>query len=103
MDPDDALFGNDESSIRAEQDMRSRIADWQVAEIRRRLDALGLDSMDVRQSAVEQVVGRSLGSLRDLSPSEGTVVLEGLAAAPSMGSNTSAWDARTESTWIDRL
>jgi hypothetical protein len=80
------------------------IADWLVDALREALTARGLATMAERQQAIEAVAGRPVDSLRSLTRAEALRILStlGPTAAPQTRS-ASAWDAREENTWIDRL
>lgn len=82
------------------------VADWQVAQLRGALDALGMADMSERQKMIERLVGRPVSSLRDLTWSEARSLGEHIAAqklATRDSKTGSAWDDRDEDTWIDRL
>jgi hypothetical protein len=80
------------------------IADWLVNDIRAALTARGLTTMAERQETIEAAVGRHVESLRSLTRAEALRALSLLGSrhAPQK-SQTSAWEARKEETWIDRL
>jgi len=81
-----------------------RLPDWQVTSLREALDALELVTMDARKAVVEEIAGRPVRSLRDLTFAEARVVSEALAARRnSTNGSGSAWDNRDGDTWIDRL
>lgn len=110
MSDDLSLFGDDdpglpEPTAAPSQRAPAPVSDWQIDLIRKALDARGLAEMAARQERVEQVVGRALASLRDLSSEEALAVLSGLGAEParSPSGEGSAWDQREGDTWIDRL
>ncbi len=80
------------------------IADWLVNDIRTALAARGLTEMVERQQAIEAIVGRPVESLRSLTRAEALRVLASLRSEPAAQTDGgSAWDARDEDTWIDRL
>lgn len=80
------------------------LPEWQVASMRKALDELGLVAMVERQAVIEELVGRQLASLRDLTFTEARGVSEALAARKKPSATAgSAWDNRDEATWIDRL
>lgn len=80
------------------------LADWQRAQLREALDASDVHSMAERQSLVEEVVGRPVAALRELTAAEARKLLESLAARrTSAVADGSSWDDRDEDTWIDRL
>ena len=80
------------------------IADWLVKDIRTALEARGLATMAERQHAIETAVGRPVESLRSLTRAEALRVLSLLGPTPAPQTKPmSAWDARDEDTWIDRL
>lgn len=82
------------------------IRDEQVVEIREAFETAGIDSMDERRTLIESCVLRPVASVRELLARDVRGVLERIAARASVagapGSGT-AWDDRTEDTWIDRL
>lgn len=81
-----------------------RLPDWQVLDLRKSLDMLGLVSMPERQSVIEELTGRPVASLRDLTFAEARRVTEAFAARRTNATPSgSAWDDRDEDTWIDRL
>ena len=101
-----SLFGDDEpaQSEAVQPAPPAPIADWQVDMLRKSLDARGLTTMVERQKVIEEVVGRSVESLRALTHEEGLRVLSQLGQAPAPQSpSKSAWDDRDEDTWIDRI
>ncbi|TIC84448.1 hypothetical protein [Nocardioides sp. GY 10127] len=59
--------------------------------------------MAERQALVEEVVGRPVTSLRDLTSREATGALERLGEDRRRADTGSSWDDRVEDTWIDRL
>ncbi len=82
----------------------TRIADWLVNDIRTALATRGLTTMTERQQAIESVVERPVKSLRSLTRAEALRVLASLRSQPmAQAGGGSAWDARDEDTWIDRL
>jgi hypothetical protein len=100
-----SLFG-DESPKEPVQSAPTQapIADWLVKDIRTALAARGLATMAERQHAIETAVGRPVESLRSLTRAEALRVLSLLGSTQASERNpTSAWDARNEDTWIDRL
>lgn len=108
MSTDGTLFGGDDPNPKPapQPTPPPRIAAWQVEQLRGALAARGLEDMAQRQHLVEQLVGRSVPALRDLSWAEARTLHEQLAKrAPSPKSNgpSSSWDERDEDTWIDRL
>lgn len=108
MSQDDMLFGETEPAQADPLDPASvpisGIADWQVAQVRRALDARGVQKMQDRQQLIVRLVGRPVDSLRDLTSSEALSLLQQLArSAPTTAGGGSSWDDRDEDTWIDRL
>lgn len=80
------------------------MADWQISQLRESLTSAGVQSMGERQRLVEELVGRPVASLRDLSIAEARMLLESLAARTrSTGDPSSSWGDRDGDTWIDRL
>lgn len=80
------------------------LPDWQVAALRKGLDDLGLSSMQERQALIEELAGRPVASLRELTFSEARAISEELTARKGQPeSSGSAWDNRDEDTWIDQL
>jgi hypothetical protein len=96
-----SLFGDDEP-VEVPKPEPLLIAQWQVALLRKTLDARGLESMAERQALVERLVARPVPSLRALTSAEAIQLLA--AISPPSGSTAGpAWDNREEETWIDRL
>lgn len=86
------------------------IRDEQVAEIREAFEAAGIDSMDERRALIESCVLRPVASVRELLAKDVRGVLERVAARAAAARTDAgvsglgtAWDDRTEDTWIDRL
>lgn len=109
MSQDDMLFGEADAAQAAPAETAtvpsSDIADWQVAQVRRALDARGVHEMSDRHQLIVGLVGRPVESLRDLTSSEALSLLRQLAkSAPTTATvGRSSWDDRGEDTWIDRL
>lgn len=107
MPQEDALFGDSAASQAAQPKPSavpsSGIADWQVAQVRRALDARGVREMQDRQQLIVGLVGRPVESLRALTSSEALSLLQQLAQAKPATGSGSSWDDRDEDTWIDRL
>lgn len=110
MPLDGSLFG--EEDVAAAEVARPApapevgIADWQVAQVRRALDDTGLTDMSARQSLVEELAGRAVGSLGELRPSEARDLVAALQTRLTSGqvqNRGSSWDQRDEETWIDKL
>ena len=81
-----------------------RLADWQVAALRRALDDAGATAMVERQLLIERHAGRPVAALHDLSAVEARTVLEALISQKqSAVDGPSNWDDRDGDTWIDRL
>lgn len=99
------LFGADDVEGTARTDpMAASIARWQIDQLRSALDGLGVASMAERQKVVEEIVGRPVAALSELSHEDVRPLLEGIhARKPKAESAGSAWDQRDEDTWIDRL
>lgn len=97
------LFGED--STESVSPVSPQVSDAQVAQLRARLDGTGLSSMQDRQQLIEQLAGRPIASLRDLTSGEARVLLIRLPASASavQSQRGSAWDQRDGDTWIDRL
>jgi DNA polymerase-3 subunit epsilon len=101
---DDAMLFGEPATVEASAPARELLPDWQVANLRKALDALGVDSMTERQALIEDLAGRPVAALRDLTFAEARQVSEALAARRRTEASTgSAWDNRDEDTWIDRL
>jgi DNA polymerase-3 subunit epsilon len=101
-----SLFGGDESPEEPDQPVSAEagIADWLVDDIRTALTTRGLTTMTERQKAIESIVDRPVESLRSLTRAEALRVLASLRSQPmAQAGGGSAWDARDEDTWIDRL
>lgn len=105
MSEDPSLFGDDEPEVAPDPlHEPATIADWQIALLRRALDARGLTSMAERQLVIERAVGRAVESLRGLTHEEAISALSSLGQQPTAGrAQKSTWDDREEDTWIDRL
>lgn len=108
MPVDDALFGDpsDKEEPALVDPHAERVADWQVGQLRKALDAQGVTEMAARQRLVESAVGRAVASLRDLTPAEARRLADSLAEtrrSKSPDNASSSWDTRDEETWIDRL
>ena len=90
-DPRTSMRVSDDRSLTSDSDDREPaaerprptesvpVADWQVQMLCKLLDALGLISPAQRRRAIEDVAGRSVQSLRDLSRDEAIRVLFHLA------------------------
>lgn len=105
MSGDPSLFGDDQSSAPVQTaHVETPIPDWLVNQLKDALTSLGLTTMAERQLAIEAAAERPVQSLRALTRAEALRVLERLSfrSAPPAPS-ASAWDAREEDTWIDRL
>jgi hypothetical protein len=77
---------------------------WQLAALRKPLDERGLVTMAERPAFIEQLVGRPVETLRDLTFAEARSASEAMAARKDPSSTAgSTWDNRGEDTWIDRL
>ncbi len=101
-----SLFGGDASPEESEQRVPAEagIADWLVNDIRTALTTRGLTTMAERQQAIEAIVERPVESLRSLTRAEALRVLASLRSeSAAQTGGKSAWDARDEDTWIDRL
>ncbi len=96
----DDYYGNAQT---APEPVPEFAAAWQVNLLRKALDSRGLTDMAERQRAIENVVGRSVESLRMLTQVEALEVLDRFADTASKDRRGSAWDERDEETWIDRL
>ncbi|MDQ6525542.1 hypothetical protein RB608_18125 [Nocardioides sp. LHD-245] len=104
MSDDLSLFGDDEQpGPQSVEPVAAPVADWQIALLRKALDARGLTSMTDRQRAIEAVAARPVESLRALTHEEALTVLTRLGPAPETQRSGSTWDQRDEDTWIDRL
>lgn len=79
----------------------NRVADWQVAQLRRALDVAGHVDIADRQRVVVELVGRPVSSLRELKSSEALAVVQELATHRPAA--RSSWDDRESDTWIDKL
>ena len=103
--PDDALFPDPEpEQVHSQPSVAQGLPDWQMKALRKLLDDLGLVTMSERQSVVEELAGRSVPSLRDLTFGEANQVLDALVAKTRSGeAAATAWDRRQGDTWIDRL
>ena len=102
---DPPLFGDDEPSEPAPLFRpETPIAEWQVELLRRALDARGLTDMSDRRQQIEDLAGRPVASLRELTADEAMTVLAALGRTPPAARPSgSSWDDRDEDTWIDRL
>ncbi|QBX55449.1 hypothetical protein EXE58_08270 [Nocardioides seonyuensis] len=106
MHEDGALFGDPRPlPQRPTPSAGETLPDWQIDRLRKGLDALGLVAMGERQALIEELAGRSVASLRDLTIVEARTIDEKLSArrTTTEASTGSAWDNRDEETWIDRL
>ncbi|WP_262852282.1 hypothetical protein [Mumia quercus] len=105
MSDDLPLFGDDEPSEPAPLVRPvTPIADWQVELLRRALDARNLTDMSDRRQQIEDLSGRPVASLRELTADEAMTVLAALGRTPPAARPSgSSWDDRDEDTWIDRL
>ncbi|WP_408897523.1 hypothetical protein ACJ5H2_00100 [Nocardioides sp. R1-1] len=85
------------------------VPDWLVANLRRALDDVGLESMAERQALIVELAGRPVASLRELTFVEARQVAEKLTArrkaqpGAAGSSARSSWDDREGDTWIDRM
>lgn len=80
------------------------LADWQITQLRESLAKSGAQSMAERQRLVEEIVGRPVPALRELTIPEARKLLESLAARRQSAAGAgSSWDDRDGDTWIDRL
>lgn len=106
MSDDLSLFGDDKPNepVQPVRTEAAPIADWLIDQLRGALTARGLTTVVERQRAIEAAAERPVESLRSLTRAEALRVLERLGpeSAPDARS-ASAWDARDEDTWIDRL
>jgi hypothetical protein len=101
-----SLFGDDASPEQPVQPVPTEtpIARWLVDDIRTALTIRGLTTMAERQQAIEAIVERPVESLRSLTRAEALRVLASLRSeSAAQTGGKSAWDARDEDTWIDRL
>lgn len=109
MSLEGSLFGDDDATPEAPAHRPvapDGIADWQVEQLRRALDARGLTDMASRQQFIEELAGRPVTSLRDLHSSEARQLLEQIqtrSASAKAQRSGSSWDDRDEDTWIDKL
>ena len=106
MHEDGALFGDPRPQPQLPTPLAGEtLPAWQIDRLRKDLDALGLVTMEERKALIEELVGRSVASLRDLTFVEARTIGEKLSArrATTEASTGSAWDERDEETWIDRL
>jgi len=105
MHEDEALFDDPRPApVAASNPVDEVLPDWQVDQLRDRLDALGLVTMKERQALIEELAGRPVRSLRHLAFNEARRIVEELSARRAGGASAgSAWDNRDEDTWIDRL
>lgn len=107
MDEQDGLFADPRpvrKPVGPEPDPEA-LSTWQVAALRKALDAMGLVTMSERQAVIERHAGRPVASLRGLTFAEGLMISKALSAAEtkSSGKQGSQWDNRGEDTWIDRM
>lgn len=102
---DDSLFADPRPSQQQPRAVeRDEIAGWQVSALRTALDEAGAVTMKQRRELVEELAGRPVAALRDLSIIEARAVSEGLAARKKSRDGTrDAWADRDGDTWIDRL
>lgn len=99
---DGALFSMAEDPLPVEQPLPIR--DYQVGKIREAFEAAGIMDQASRKDLIESCVRREIASLRDLYATEVRHILMRIEAkASATPSSGSAWDNRTEDTWIDRL
>lgn len=98
-----ALFGHDSPEPVAPPVLP--VSDSLVARLREKLDATGLTSMEDRRGFIEELAGRSVASLRDLTYAEARDLLASMPIRESSRKpqEGSAWDQREGDTWIDRL
>jgi hypothetical protein len=103
------LFGDSEhnqSEARRRPDPDSQgLPAWQVDSLRAAFDKTGLTGQDERKKTVEQILGRTVAALRELTHAEAGQVRDALHAQMTAADDRgdSAWDQRDEDTWIDRL
>src|SRR4051794_19817108 len=100
MSMDASLFGDDEPLERVPPASSQQLAaEWQVKQLRKALDAHGLDSMAGRQRLIEELLGRSLSSLSELTSAQVVALVEKLAARKtSSARDGSSWDDREGAT-----
>lgn len=104
MSEDGVLFGSpDPEPPRPTIPTSEGLPRWQIDRLRQRLDALGLVTMAERQALIEELAGRSVASLQQLTSAEARAIDERLTPRRSRASEGSSWDNRDEDTWIDRL
>lgn len=101
----ETLFGEDEPTSDEAAARSECLPSWQVDGLRESLDRSGLKSQAERRAAVEEIVGRSVGALRELTHREAGLVRDELRRRTyaSRSESRSAWDERDEDTWLDRL
>lgn len=104
MTSQDSLFGDEPGpdSNPVNSLAATGMAAWQVDQVRAAFERRGVTDMSARRRFIEEVVGRPVENLRELSFVEARTVLEQLSDA-SPTRETSSWDDRDEDTWIDRL
>lgn len=102
---DDGLFADlRPSQPVARGEEPDRLAAWQVSSLRTALDEAGLRSMEERKRLVEELIGRPVVAIHDLSAAEARAVMEALAGRKKAStSSNGSWDERQGDTWIDRL
>lgn len=109
MDSGDLLFDDDAPPPGATMEAATTPfgpPDWLLEQLRRSLDQHGIADMDGRRKLVERLVHREVPSLRSLTTGEAQRLLADLHRLAQNRPNEqrrSAWDAREEETWIDRL
>lgn len=104
MTSQDSLFGDEpeHDSGPTESPAATGIAPWQVDQVRAAFNRRGVLDMQARRHFIEEIAGRPVDNLRELTFMEALRVLEGLSDT-SPTRKTSSWDDRDEDTWIDRL
>lgn len=104
MDDELALFALDDDQDQVVEEAPAPIATWQIDLLRKALDVRGLSGMRERQQLIEELAGRTVASLRELTGEEGLKILARLGDTPTPKAGSgSTWDERDEDTWIDRL
>jgi hypothetical protein len=102
---DQSLFGDEPETPSAVPvpPAAAPIRDWQIDLLRKALDARGLTTMAERQTMIEELAGRPVSALRDLTQDEALGLLSKLGSTAPKSGNGSLWESRDEDTWIDRL